>query len=269
MRDEEPGIGASEGWESKHREAVATLRAGALTAGLIIALSITTTARAQDAIARAQAHLIPQLSANGLTLGSPILVRLFKLESELELWVLDNGRYRLFRTYPICMYSGNLGPKLRQGDRQSPEGFYRVRAAQMNPNSRYHLAFNLGYPNRYDRIHHRTGGQLMIHGDCVSRGCYAMTDGVIEQIYTLAAAALANGQEAFQVHAFPFRLSAERLHRYRDTPWHSFWSNLKEGYDYFEKHRRAPTIRVRERRYRIDPPVSRQQTAQLDVQSMR
>jgi murein L,D-transpeptidase YafK len=181
-------------------------------------------------------------------------VRIFKESRELELWVENDGRFALFRTYEICTFSGHLGPKLRTGDLQSPEGFYFVTPDRMNPASRFHLSFNLGYPNAYDRHHGRTGGFLMVHGDCVSIGCYAMTDAQIEEIYTLADAALRQGQPFFRVHIFPFRMTVRNMQRHRDSRWREFWRNLEEGYDFFERHGRPPNVEVRNGKYVFEEP---------------
>lgn len=181
--------------------------------------------------------------------GAPLFMRIFKQENILEVWMQRGDRYALYKKYPICFYSGGLGPKLRSGDKQSPEGFYRVYPRSMNPNSQYHLSFNLGYPNEYDRAHGRTGSLLMVHGDCVSSGCYAMTDRQIEEIYRLAEAAFKNGQPHFQVHIFPFRLTADNLQAHQQSPWYTFWANLKEGYDLFEASRQPPAVSVSARRY--------------------
>ncbi|MDA4846010.1 L,D-transpeptidase family protein [Hoeflea poritis] len=194
-------------------------------------------------------ELESRLAEQGLHFGAPIFIRIFKASSELELWVQDGAQYSLFKTYPICSYSGGLGPKLMEGDRQSPEGFYSVSARQLNPNSSYHLSFNLGFPNRYDRAHGRTGSFLMVHGKCVSIGCYAMTDGGIEEIYLIAEAALSGGQSAFDVHVFPFRMTEEALTDYAGSQWISFWQNLKEGHDLFEATRVPPTTGVVDGRY--------------------
>ena len=193
------------------------------------------------------------LAEKGMTEQQPILIRIFKAESELEVWKQkDDGHYYHFKTYPICAYSGGLGPKLKQGDRQAPEGFYLIDKDLMNPKSQYHLAFNIGFPNAYDRALGRTGSNLMVHGDCTSSGCYAMTDAVVEEIYILAREALTSGQENFQLHAFPFRMTAANLAAQREHDWYEFWANLKEGYDYFETTRLAPKLAVCGKRYVVN-----------------
>lgn len=208
--------------------------------------------RAQQAAERVKPALQRDLAAQGLNYGAPVFVRIFKREAELELWLRHkDGRFQRFRTYPICRYSGELGPKRKQGDNQAPEGFYRVSLGQLNPASSYHLSFNLGYPNAYERAQGYTGNFLMVHGNCVSIGCYAMGDAAIEQIYTLAEAALRGGQAAFEVHAFPFRLDDAALAAQKASPWFGFWSELKPGYDAFERTHQPPRIGVRDKRYRI------------------
>jgi murein L,D-transpeptidase YafK len=212
-------------------------------------------AAAQDRVAVAAARVRPileaQLAARQLRYGDPIFIRIFKHERRLELWVRQaDGEFVLFRNYGICTYSGALGPKVRQGDLQAPEGFYRVRLGQLNPASAYHLSFNLGYPNAYDRAWGRTGDFLMVHGSCVSIGCYAMGDDNIEEIYTLVEAALRGGQREVPVHIFPFDFSAPPQADWRSSqPWGEFWGNLQEGFDAFAQSKRPPTITVSGRRY--------------------
>lgn len=218
-----------------------------------MAQEVPSSDRSREAVERTSKKLAPLLSREGLRLGSPVFLRIFKEEGILEVWLQKRKKFKLFRSYPICYFSGNLGPKLREGDGQSPEGFYSVPASALNPNSRFHLAFNLGYPNAFDHAHGRTGSFLMVHGDCVSIGCYAMTDPGIEEIYTLVEAALRNGQESFQVHSFPFRMTKKNLARQRSSEWGDFWSNLQEGYDLFEKERVPPVVRVQDRRYVFNP----------------
>jgi len=206
--------------------------------------------RLQDVRSRVQPLLERELAARGLRLGQPVFIRIFKESREFELWVQDQASaWKLFRTYPIATYSGSLGPKLAEGDGQAPEGFYDVVRERLNPASRYHLAFNIGYPNAYDRHHARTGSLIMVHGDRVSIGCFAMTDPVIEEIYLLVAGALENGQRSVPVHSFPFRMTAERMEQAAAEPWSAFWQNLRIGHDYFSRNGRPPAVSMREGRY--------------------
>jgi murein L,D-transpeptidase YafK len=208
--------------------------------------------RSRDAIARVAPSLIRSLDAAGLSYGAPVFVRIFKEEKELELWVQQKEQFKLFRTYDIVAMSGHLGPKLREGDRQAPEGFYFVTPSRMNPNSRFHLSFDLGYPNAYDLEHKRTGSALMVHGNRVSIGCFAMTDPKIEEIYCLADAALRNGQKFFRVHCFPFRMTEENIEKQGKSEWAAFWQNLKTGYDWFEKTKRPPNALIQHKAYSFE-----------------
>ncbi len=197
------------------------------------------------------------MQLKGVNAASPIFMRIFKEESELEIWKQrDDGRYTLLKTYPICKWSGRLGPKLKQGDKQAPEGFYTVNARQMNPNSKFHLSFNLGFPNALDRSYRRTGDFLMVHGDCRSAGCYAMTDVLIEEIYALVREAFKGGQKEFHVQALPFRMSEQNMQKYARHRWADFWRDLKKGYDAFEISRIPPKISVCERRYLVNAAFS-------------
>lgn len=181
---------------------------------------------------------------------SPIMLRVFKEENVLEVWKQKaNGRYDLVTSYSICKWSGKLGPKFTEGDRQAPEGFYSVTPAQMNPNSQFYLAFNTGYPNAYDRVHGRTGSHLMVHGACSSSGCYSLTDAQMQEVYAFARDAFAGGQTAFQFQAYPFRMTAANMARYKDDPNFPFWKMLKEGYDHFEITKVPPKVDVCEKRY--------------------
>lgn len=210
-------------------------------------------ARAAAAEARVRPSLERDLAASGLRYGDPVLIRAFKEERQLELWILNRatGKFDLFRTYPIVAASGHLGPKLAEGDQQVPEGFYVVPPAAMNPDSKFHLAFNIGYPNEFDRAQHRTGGAIMVHGDRKSIGCLAMTDEKIDEIYSLCAAAHASGQAFFRIHLFPFRMSAERMAKAKGDPNEGFWQNLKEGYDAFEITHMPPEVAVSGGRYQF------------------
>jgi murein L,D-transpeptidase YafK len=205
------------------------------------------------------------LGKKGMDAQAPIFIRIFKEESELEVWKQrDDGRFYHFKTYPICNWSGELGPKVKQGDRQAPEGFYTVSREQMNPDSKYHLAVNLGYPNAFDRSHRRTGEFLMIHGKCKSAGCYAMTDALIEEIYAMARESFLGGHDALHVHAFPFRMTGENMDRFARHEAYPFWKTLKEGYDYFELTRQLPAVAVCNRRYVVNVALRGGSQMQLD-----
>lgn len=207
-------------------------------------------AQSERSIQPIPAKLVATMNAKGMSPTSPVLVRVYKQESELELWKQDSsGRYALLKTYPICRWSGKLGPKTRSGDRQAPEGFYTVARHQMNPDSRYYLSFNLGYPNRLEAALGHSGEALMIHGACSSSGCYAVTDQAAAEIYAVAREAFRGGQAAFQVQALPFRMTPENLALHRDDPNMPFWRTLKEGSDHFEVTRREPQVGVCGARY--------------------
>ncbi|WP_237153289.1 L,D-transpeptidase family protein [Oryzibacter oryziterrae] len=191
-----------------------------------------------------------QMDKLNMSSSSPVLMRIFKEENTFEVWKMDKtGRYALLKSYQICKWSGKLGPKVKEGDRQAPEGFYPISPGLMNPNSDWYLAFNTGFPNAYDRANGRTGTALMVHGSCSSRGCYAMTDPQIQEIYALARDAFKGGQKYFQLQAFPFRLTAENMGKHWDDPNMPFWKMLKEGYDTFELTHQEPKVDVCGRKY--------------------
>jgi murein L,D-transpeptidase YafK len=194
------------------------------------------------------------MRAKDTTSTAPILIRTYKKEAELEVWKkARTGHFVLLKTFPICRWSGQLGPKRKQGDRQTPEGFYAVTPTQMNPNSAYYLSFNIGYPNVYDRAHGGSGAYLMVHGTCSSAGGYAMTDAQIAEIYALAQEAFAGGQQTFQFQAYPFRMTAENMVKFRSDPNIGFWRQLKEGSDRFEATGEEPVVSVSARRYVFKP----------------
>jgi murein L,D-transpeptidase YafK len=193
------------------------------------------------------------MKQKGMTRRDPILMRIYKEESQLEIWKrTEKGRYGLLKTYEICRWSGTLGPKKVEGDGQSPEGFYQVTPGQMNPKSAYYLSFNLGFPNTFDKSLGRTGAHLMVHGDCLSKGCYAMTDVQIAEVYSIAREALNAGQPSFQVQALPFRMTADNMARRRDDQNFEFWQNLKEGTDHFETTQLEPKVNVCGKKYVFD-----------------
>jgi len=197
------------------------------------------------------AQVEERLKEKGLKRGSPVFLRIFKGDLEAELWMKRGERYELFASYPICAWSGQLGPKVREGDLQAPEGFYSIGKDQLNPNSHYHRAFNLGYPNALDRAHNRTGANLMVHGGCASVGCIAMTDAAIDELWLLVTAALDSGQERVPAHVFPFRMTDERMAAFAWHPWADFWRDMKPAHDLFEKSHIPPRISVCNTRYSV------------------
>ena len=212
--------------------------------------SLATNAKANQPV---PPKLLAAMDAKNMDLQSPILIRLFKQEAELEVWKQDRtGRFALLKTYPICRWSGDLGPKVREGDRQAPEGFYAITPAQMNPTSAYYLSFNTGYPNAYDRSLGHTGSELMVHGDCSSRGCYAMTDEQIAEIYALGRESFFGGQKSFQFQAYPFHMTPANFARHRNSPHMAFWKMIKEGNDLFEVTRQEPKVDFCEKKYVFD-----------------
>ena len=242
------------------RKTLSLIVLGGLVGGITFILTYMSTgaslpgpARAAAAAHRVRPGLERDLRAKGLEFGAPVFLRAFKEEMKLEVFVENPNTksFELFRSYPVARASGTLGPKLAEGDGQVPEGFYFVPRSAMKPDSRYHLAFNLGYPNSYDRSLGRTGSAIMVHGNRVSAGCLAMTDPKIEEIYTLCDAALKNGQPYFRVHVFPFRMTDQRMKQAAEKhPDHlPFWRNLKEGHDWFEKHKRPPEVGVADGTY--------------------
>jgi murein L,D-transpeptidase YafK len=183
--------------------------------------------------------------------GSPLLIRIFKEESQLELWMQSGDRFQLLATYPICFWSGALGPKLYEGDRQAPEGFYSIGLSQLVVTGKHARSFDIGFPNAFDRSLGRTGSHILLHGGCRSIGCFAMTDPVMDRIYDLAQQALRAGQTAIPVHVFPFRMTDTNLQRHASSPWRAFWANLKQGHDAFEATRQSPVLQTCRGTYRV------------------
>lgn len=236
--------------------------AGAVAAVLCVAAvwwhqrRIPSSDRAEEVRRRVMPRLQAELAPRGLQPGRPVFIRIFKESKELELWMQPeaDARFQLARAYPVATYgSGRLGPKLAEGDLQAPEGVYEVGAEQLNPRSSYHLAFNIGYPNAYDRAHGRTGSFIMVHGSRSSIGCFAMTDPFIEEIYLLVEEALRQGQGRFAVHIFPFRMTEQRMAAARGDRWHAFWEQLQPIYEAFEASGRPPRVAVEGGAYRLAP----------------
>ena len=225
---------------------------GRLSAAILLTLLLAGCAGELDPVRTGTVYpeTLALMQQDDMDRAAPILIRVFKEDSALEVWKEDHtGHYRLLKTYPICRFSGTLGPKKAEGDHQAPEGFYAIGPGQMNPRSREYLAFNIGYPNAYDRAFGRTGDSLMVHGGCRSVGCYAMTDKAIEEIYGLAYEAFAGGQRDIQFQAYPFRLTTASLDRHKDDPNRPFWSMLKGGSDMFEVTLRPPEVAVCNQQY--------------------
>ena len=234
----------------------ALIASAALAAGVMLAgcnsdeISLANNAKANQPV---PPRLVAAITEKDMDLQSPILIRLFKQEAELEVWKQDrSGHFALLKTYPICRWSGDLGPKVREGDRQAPEGFYSISPAQMNPQSAYYLSFNTGYPNAFDKALGRSGSELMVHGDCSSRGCYAMTDEQIAEIYSLGRESFFGGQRAFQFQAYPFHMTAVNMARHRNNPNMPFWRMIKEGNDHFEVTKQEPKVDFCEKKYVFD-----------------
>lgn len=223
--------------------------AGDLSAQSATGVALPSTPKSENLMAQAKPKIQQELQAKGFAVGQPIFVRIFKIPGTLELWMNKGRGFELFKSYRVCNYSGFPGPKVNEGDWQAPEGFYTVSAEQMNPKSSYHLAFDIGYPNELDLAKNRTGGLIMVHGDCQSVGCFAMTNGRIEEIYLLAHEALKQGQERFAVHVFPFALTPLNMKKYAVSPWIKFWQSLEPGYAAFEQSKQVPEVAVQNGEY--------------------
>jgi murein L,D-transpeptidase YafK len=231
---------------------------------LFVSLSLRC-AFAQETPAKALEPLSDTLTAEMtlkmMPVDSPILIRIFKQGSVLEIWKRNvSGQFALLKTYPICAWSGKLGPKKAEGDHQSPEGFYSFSTDWMNPFSKYYLAVNIAYPNAFDRQNNRTGSAIMIHGICRSVGCFAMQNDPMREIYGIIREAFAGGQPLIQTQIFPFKLTQSDLGKQRRSANHLFWSTLKVGYDTFEKTKQPPHVEACGKRYLFDRILPRRAT---------
>jgi len=243
--------------EIKHRKILSGI-IGILMAGLLLSGCVTSTLQLND---RGNVPIpqktITKMREMGMRPADPVLVRIFKQESELEIWKRDStGKYALMNTYPMCRWSGQLGPKKFEGDRQAPEGFYTVSSGRLNPSSQYYLSFDLGYPNSLERAKGYTGSALMVHGACSSSGCFAISDNHVAEVYAVVREALRGGQQAFQVQSYPFRMTPENLAAHNNNPNFDFWMELKAGYDRFEVLRQPPRFQFCEGRYRFGEPIN-------------
>jgi|GEM_PF-1759379 len=203
-------------------------------------------------------YLATRLAKDGFEVGAPILIRIFKETSELEIWLADKkdgGKFRRFNTYSICKWSGKIGPKLSEGDRQSPEGFYAFSPWNLRAHHRNFRAIDIGYPNDLDEAMGRTGSDIQIHGGCGSSGCFAMTDERVDEIFRLTAAAFGGGQREIMVHAFPFRMTKTAMAKRQKHPWMGFWKNLKEIDEAFKTSRKLPKISICDKKYTLNAPA--------------
>jgi murein L,D-transpeptidase YafK len=222
----------------------------ALLGGMLSACQESRTTGGARASAPIPSNVLALMKEKNTDAHKPILIRAFKKEAEFEIWKQQaDGQYTLLKTYPMCRWSGQLGPKIKEGDRQVPEGFYTITPGQMNPNSAYYLSFNVGYPNAYDRAHGYSGGSIMVHGACSSAGCFSMTDEQIAEIYAIAREAFGGGQRAIQLQSLPFRMNADNLAKHRFDPNMKFWKDLKEGSDQFEVSKQETRVSICARRY--------------------
>ena len=229
-------------WRSRAAAAFLTAATAALLAGCGDQFD---TAGSGRSLTPVSAKTLALMESIGTTDSSPVLIRTYKKEAELQIWKMkSDGQYAFLKSYPMCRWSGQLGPKTHEGDRQVPEGFYTITPGQMNPNSNYYLSFNVGYPNAYDRAYGRDGGTIMVHGACSSAGCFSMTDAQIGEIYAIARDAFNGGQRAIQMQSYPFKMTAENLAKHRLDPNIAFWKELKNGADHFEVTKAEPSVLV-------------------------
>src|SRR5271169_2330361 len=237
-------------WRSRVLAACLAASAGALLAGFEEQVDTSSTGSSAKSLRPISQQTLTQMEALGTTASSPTLIRTYKKEAEFEIWKKkSDGQYALLKTFPMCRWSGQLGPKLREGDHQVPEGFYTITPGQMNPNSAYYLSFNVGYPNAFDRAWDRTGGTIMVHGICSSAGCYSMTDAQIAEIYAIARESFNGGQREIQMQSYPFKMTAENLAKHRLDPNIDFWKQLKNGSDHFEATKAETPVLVCGKRY--------------------
>jgi len=239
------------GWqESLMRRSLAKIAIVGVFAGLLAGCVSNVLEVENKAAQPIPAKLTKDMKTKGVTASGAVLVRIFKQESELEVWKrTPSGKFALLKTYPICRWSGDLGPKKKTGDRRAPEGFYTVNAHQLNPKSKYYLSFDLGFPNRLDAALGYSGDALMVHGACSSQGCYAMTDEAMSEIFPVVRDALKYGQPGFQVQAYPFRMTPKNMAAHSSHPDFAFWQNIKQGYDIFEVTKRQPQVSYCEGKY--------------------
>ncbi len=257
-------------------------------AALADAKEATLTEPSSPSVAVAKGNLLAvEFAARNLKLGSPVFLRVYKQSSKMELWVEKGPRYELFKTYSICRWSGGLGPKMYEGDRQSPEGLYHITAEDLIVNPRWHRAMNINYPNRFDVINGRGGSGILIHGKCGSVGCFAIQDNNVEEVYDAVRAALHSGQVSIPVLALPFSFAAYAPAVEDTLKLNEFWTDLRRADLLFNRDRVPPTAWVCDGRYYfadrrgdshrhvvhlpgckpLNKPITREEAATLSEQS--
>ena len=211
---------------------------------------------AETLLSSSEAGLKERLKAIGYEGKIRLYVRIFKEEKTLEIWMQSKGIYKLYKSFEVCNYSGKLGPKVVEGDKQAPEGFYHVPAEDVLWSSRkWPRALNLSFPNGFDALKKRTGSYLLIHGGCSSEGCYALKNGPMSILYDLVSIALKSGQTILPIHIFPFRLTdknwARHLPQNAGKKWGAFWKGMQPAYDGFQSNRTIPSIFVCQTGYQV------------------
>jgi murein L,D-transpeptidase YafK len=201
------------------------------------------------AVAAKAIELSKAFEEKGLKLGSPVFIRVYKQTSEMELWIEKGSRYVLFKTYGICRWSGGLGPKYYEGDRQSPEGLYRITSADLIVNARWDRAMNINYPNSFDVMNGRSGSGILIHGKCGSIGCFAIQDRNVEEVYAAVREALKGGQAYIPVLSLPFRFASLAPSKQDTRQMSEFWSDLRRADLLFARDRLPPAAWICDGRY--------------------
>ncbi len=200
-------------------------------------------------VAAREIELAQEFAGKGLKLGSPVFIRVYKQTSEMELWVQQGPRYVLFKTHGICRWSGVLGPKFYEGDRQSPEGLYRITTSDLIVNRRWDRAMNINYPNSFDNLNSRGGSGILIHGGCGSIGCFAIQNENVEDVFGAVRAALKGGQAYVPVLTLPFRFTALAPEKEDTLHMSEFWADLRRADLLFERDKVPPAAWICDGRY--------------------
>jgi murein L,D-transpeptidase YafK len=225
------------------------LASPALFIPLIAAANAASKSWHPESVAAREAELAQEFAVKGLKLGSPVFIRVYKQTSEMELWVQQGPRYVHFKTYGICRWSGFLGPKFYEGDRQSPEGLYRITTSDLIVNRRWDRAMNINFPNSFDSMNGRGGSGILIHGGCGSIGCFAVQNESVEDVYGAVRAALKGGQAYVPVLALPFRFTSLAPEKEDTLQMSEFWADLRRADLLFERDKIPPAAWICDGRY--------------------